>query len=277
MGLRIQTNTQSLAAQRNLGINNGAQRTSMEKMAAGSRIVRAADDAAGLAISERMQGQIKSLGQGIRNANDGISMIQTAEGSMNEVGNMLIRFRELSMQAASDTVGTVERKFIDKEIQQLKTEIDRIAQSTEYNGTKLLNGQAGKLEVQVGTNNNAKFDRFVFDAGQTKMTTDALGIASLNTMTKEAAQQNLAKVDVALNRLNENRATMGALQNRLSSSVSNAQVYHENLSAARSRIRDLDVASESSELAKQNILTSASVSVLSQANVNPQAALKLIG
>src|SRR4051812_31944582 len=141
MGLRIATNTQSLAAQRNLGINNAAQKGSLEKLASGSRIVRAADDAAGLAISENMKATIRSVRQDNRNANDGISMIQTAEGAMNEVGNILIRFRELSIQAASDTVGDTERGFIDKEVQQLKSEIDRIADVTEFNGHKLLNGQ----------------------------------------------------------------------------------------------------------------------------------------
>lgn len=277
MGLRVNTNTQSMAAQRNLGLNNSAQKASIEKLAAGSRIVKAADDAAGLAISERMQAQIKSQGQAIRNANDGISMIQTAEGAMNEVSNMLIRFRELSMQGASDTIGDTERRFIDKEVQQLKSEIDRIAQSTEYNGTKLLNGEAGVLEVQIGLQNNPEQDRFQFDAGATQVTTDHLEVSDLAVASKEASQENLEKIDTALNKVNENRANLGAMQNRLTSAVSNMQIYNENLSNAKSRIKDLDVASETAELTKTNILTSASISVLSQANNNPMAALKLIG
>lgn len=277
MGLRVNTNTQSLAAQRTLGVNNNAQKNSIEKLATGSRIVRAADDAAGLAISERMRGQIRSLNQGIRNANDGISMIQTAEGAMNEVSNMLIRFRELAMQGASDTISNTERGFIDKEVQQLKSEIQRIATSTEYNGTKLLNGDAGVLEIQIGLKNNPEEDRFLFDAGQTKVTTDHLGVSSLNVSSKQDSQGSLEVIDNALNTVNENRATLGAMQNRLQSSVNNMQIYNENLSNGNSRIRDLDVAVESSELTKNNILTSAGISVLSQANQNPMAALKLIG
>lgn len=277
MGLRINTNTQSLASQRTLGLNNAAQTKSIEKLSSGSRIVRAADDAAGLAISERMRGQLRSQAQGIRNANDGISMIQTAEGAMNEVSNMLIRFRELSMQGASDTISNTERKFIDTEVQQLNTEIERISQSTEYNGTKLLNGEAGVLEIQVGLNNNPEQDRFVFDAGNTKVTTDHLGVSGLSVSSKEDSQGNLEKIDNALNTVNANRASLGAMQNRLTASVSNMQIYSENLANAQSRIRDIDVASETSELTKANILTSAGISVLSQANQNPMAALKLIG
>lgn len=277
MGLRINTNTQSLAAQRNLGINNSAQKASIEKLASGSRIVRAADDAAGLAISERMRGQIRSLRQGMRNANDGISMIQTAEGAMNEVSNMLIRFRELSMQGASDTISNVERGFIDKEVQQLKTEIQRVADATEYNGTKLLNGEAGVLEIQIGLKNDPAMDRFLFDAGATSVTTDRLGVSSLAVATKEDSQGALEVIDQALNTVNENRSTLGAMQNRLQSSVNSMQIYDENLSNGNSRIRDLDVASESAELTKTNILTSAGISVLSQANQNPMSALKLIG
>src|SRR5665213_524866 len=162
MGLRINTNIQSLAAQRSLGINSAAQKSSLEKLSSGTRIVRAADDAAGLAISEKMKSHIRSLGQDMRNANDGISMIQTAEGAMNETGNILTRFRELSIQAASDTIGDTERGFIDKEVQQLGSEIDRIAKSTEYNGRKLLSGEGDALEIQVGLKNDKVLDRFVY-------------------------------------------------------------------------------------------------------------------
>src|SRR5947209_1988977 len=167
MGLRIATNTQSLAAQRNLGINNGAQKASLEKLASGSRINRAADDAAGLAISEKMRAGIRSVGQNIRNANDGISMIQTAEGGMSEVGNILVRFRELSTQAASDTVGDTERGFIDKEVNQLRQEVDRIANVTEFNGHKLLNGEGGMMDIQVGMNNDDTLDRFHYEDEKT--------------------------------------------------------------------------------------------------------------
>jgi flagellin len=277
MGLRVNTNTQSLAAQRNLGINNAAQKASLEKLASGARITKAADDAAGLAISEKMRGQIRSIKQDVRNANDGISMIQTAEGAMNEVGNILVRFRELSIQAASDTVGDTERGFIDKEVQQLKGEVDRIAHATEFNGKKLLSGEGEALDIQVGTQNNPGEDRFVFDTSKTNITADHLGVADISTMTKDDARENLAKIDAALESLNGNRAEMGALQNRLQSSINNLQIYDENLSGARSRIYDVDMAAETAELTKDNILSQAGTAVLSQANQNNLLALKLTG
>ena len=277
MGLRVNTNTQSLAAQRNLSLNSASQKSSLEKLASGSRITKAADDAAGLAIAEKMRGNIRSLRQDMRNANDGISMIQTAEGAMNEVGNILVRFRELSIQAASDTIGDTERGFINKEVTQLRGEVDRIAQSTEYNGRKLLNGEGGKLEIQVGLNNNPEQDRFQFDTEKTQITAEKLGVGSISVATKEEAQNNLSMVDGAITQLSGNRAEMGALQNRLQSSINNMQVYDENLSGARSRIYDVDMASETAELTKNNILTQAGVSVLSQANQNSMSALKLLG
>jgi flagellin len=277
MGLRINTNVQSLTAQRHLGINTNAQKDSLEHMASGERINRAADDAAGLAISEKMKGSIRSIRQDVRNASDGISMIQTAEGGMNEIGNILIRFRELSIQAASDTVGDTERGFIDKEVQQLKQEVTRIAGSTEFNGKKLLSGEGDSLDIQVGIKNDAQLDRFQFDTSKTNVTLDALGLGSVSVADKDSARNNLDMVDSALTTLVQNRAELGALQNRLQSTVSNLNIYDENLSTARSRIRDTDMASESAELTKNNILTQAGVSVLSQANSNNMVALKLIG
>lgn len=277
MGLRINTNVQSLAAQRALSINSSSQKANLEKLSSGSRIVRAADDAAGLAISEKMKSHIRSLAQDIRNANDGISMIQTAEGAMNETGNILTRFRELSIQAASDTIGDVERGFIDKEVQQLGSEIDRIAKSTEYNGRKLLAGEGETLEIQVGLKNDKELDRFQYDVQKVNSTADALGVAGMSVATKEAAQNNLDKIDSAITKLSGNRAEMGALQNRLQSSINNMAIYNENLSAGNSRIRDVDMASETAELTKNNILTQATTSVLSQANQNSMLALKLLG
>jgi len=253
-----------------------AQKNSLEHLASGSRINRAADDAAGLAIAEKMRGQIRSVRQDVRNANDGISMVQTAEGAMNEVGNILIRFRELSIQAASDTVGDTERGFIDKEVQQLKGEVDRISQSTEFNGHKLLNGEGQTLDIQVGLNNVPELDRFQFDTTKTNVTASGLGIQGVSTASKESAQNNLAMVDDAIKTLTSNRAELGAFQNRLQSSINSMQVYDENLSAARSRIYDVDMASETAELTKNNILSQAGVAVLSQANQNNMMALKLI-
>lgn len=276
MGLRIATNTQSLAAQRNLGLNSAAQKNSLEKLASGSRINRAADDAAGLAISENMRGQIRSIRQDVRNAQDGISMIQTAEGGMHEVANILIRFRELSIQAASDTIGDTERGFIDKEVQSLLQEMDRIAQGTEFNGRTMLAGTGDTMEIQIGTQNNPEIDRFVFDVSKINTTTSRLGVDGISVATKAGAQDNLARVDGAIKVLTENRAELGALQNRLQSTINNLQIYDENLSAARSRIYDVDMASETAELTKNNILTTAGTAVLSQANQNNLLALKLI-
>jgi flagellin len=277
MGLRVNTNTQSLAAQRNLGINNMAQKSSIEKLASGSRINHAADDAAGLAISEKMRASIRSVRQDMRNANDGISMIQTAEGAMTEVSNILIRFRELSVQAASDTIGDTERGFIDKEVQQLKQEINRIANATEFNGHKLLNGEGGSMDIQIGLNNSPELDRFVYDVNKTNVTLNQLGLDGVSVADKGSAQNNLSNIDEAIKSLSGNRAELGALQNRLQSSVNSMGIYDENMSAARSRIWDVDMASETAELTKENILSQAGISVLGQANQNNQLALKLLG
>ena len=277
MGMRIATNLSSLAAQRQLNATSSNQRDSMERLASGSRINKAADDAAGLAISERMKGQIRSVRQDVRNANDGISMIQTAEGGMNEIGNILVRFRELSIQGASDTLGDVERSFIDKEVQGLKGEINRIAASTEFNGKKLLGASGEDVEIQVGVHNEPDQDRFKFDTRKTNVTLEALGLHELSTLTKESSRHNLEMVDNAMTSLVSNRAELGALQNRLASTVNTLSVYDENLTAAKSRIRDTDMASETAELTKNNILSQACIAVLSQANQNNMLALKLLG
>jgi len=277
MSLRIATNISAIAAQRSMAVNRLNQDRSLERLSSGSRINRAGDDAAGLAISEKLKAGIRSMKQASRNANDGISMIQVAEGSMNEVSNILTRLRELSIQAASDTIGDTERMFVNKEVQALKEEVTRIAQSTEYNGTKLLNGTADKLDIQVGIHNNPFEDRFVFDASQLVSTTDALGIGGVSTENKQAAQSNLELIDSAITKVNENRSALGALQNRLGSSINNLAIYRENLEAANSRIRDTDMADETTELTKSNILTQSTISVLGQANSIPQMALKLLG
>lgn len=277
MGLRINTNIQALSAQRALGINYQNQNRSLERLSSGSRINRAGDDAAGLAISEKLKANIRSLKQAGRNANDGISLIQTAEGAMSEIGNIMIRMRELSIQASSDTIGDTERGFIDKEVQKLKEEVNRISASTEFNGRHLLDGSENELEIQVGIKNSPENDRFHISTGDLKSTLDAFGMENVSTMTKEASQKNLATLDAAINHLNSNRSTLGAFQNRLNSTINNIQVYTENLSGANSRIRDTDMAEETSELTKNNILTQAGVAMLGQANQTPQAALKLLG
>ncbi len=277
MSLRINTNVQALAAQRNLNANNHSQANALDKLSSGSRINKAGDDAAGLAISEKLKANIRSMKQAGRNANDGVSLVQVAEGAMNEISNILIRMRELSIQASSDTIADTERGYVNNEIQQLKSEVDRIANSTEFNGTKLLNKTAPNLDIQVGIHNDSTNDRFTFDTGDKASTLDALGIGGVGTAKKEDAQENLGKIDAAMDKLNSNRASLGALQNRLSSTINNLNIYRENLEAANSRIRDTDMAEEASELTRTNILTQAGVSVLSQANQNPQLALKLIG
>ena len=276
MGLRINTNIQALAAQRHLGINNENLKNSLEHLASGSRINRAGDDAAGLAISEKIKADVRSLRQANRNANDGISLIQVAEGGMNEVGNILVRMRELSIQAASDTIGDTERSFIEKEVRQLKSEVDRIANTTEYVGMKLLDGSTPALEIQVGAHNNPLNDRLVLDSSTLASSSAALGVDGVSVETKANAQVNLEMIDQAIQRVSENRATLGALQNRIQSTIANLNIYRENLEAANSRIRDTDMAEESSQLMRNSILSQSSVAVLSQANQVPALALKLL-
>lgn len=277
MGLRIATNVQSLAAQRSLGQNYQAQGKSLEKLSSGNRINQAGDDAAGLAISEKMKGHIRSMKQATRNANDGVSLVQVAEGAMNEISNIMIRMRELSIQGASDTIGDVERGFIDKEVQHLKAEVDRIANGTEYNGHKLLDGSTEALDIQVGIHNSPMQDRLVFDSKNLVTSLSALGVEGVSVQSKESAQTNLDPLDKAITDLNERRSALGALQNRLQSTINNQNIYRENLEAANSRIRDTDYAEEVSTLTKYNVLTNATVSMLSQANQTPMTALKLLG
>ena len=277
MGLRINTNVSSLSAQRSLSVNSEKQANTLGKLSSGTRIVRAADDAAGLAISEKLKAQMRGLQQAERNANDGISMIQTAEGGLNETSNILVRLRELSVQAASDTVGDSERQFTDLEFQNLKQEIERISQVTEFNGKKLLDGTGDKYDFQIGINNNEFQDRISYNAADTNSGAGALGVDSLDVASKESSQGSLETIDTAIQSISGQRANLGAVQNRLSSTVQNLQVTNENLSAANSRIRDTDFAAETAMNTKLNILTAAGTSVLSQANSSGQAALKLIG
>lgn len=277
MGLRISTNVAALNAQKNLYMTNINQNRSMARLASGQRINQAADDAAGLAISENLKGQIRGLRQANRNANDGISLVQIAEGSLNEVSNMLIRLRELGVQAASDTIGDTERQFLDVEYQQLKSEIQRVTESTNFNGYDLLNGTGGVLDIQVGTNNDPFKDRISFNAGAANSSLEALGLVAESLATKEGAQTSLSVIDTAMISVNSIRANFGAMQNRLQSTSSNLLIYDENMSAANSRIRDADVAAETTEMIRNNILMQAGVSVLGQANQQNQLALKLLG
>jgi flagellin len=276
MGLRINTNMMSINAHRNLRGTQSAMQSTSEKLSSGYRINKSADDAAGLAISENLNGQIRSFKQSARNAQDGVSFIQVAEGGMNEVSNMITRLRELAVQAASDTIGEKERGYLDRETQQLKLEIERIAQGTEYNGTKLLNGEGTRLDFQIGIKNNEFLDRISYDPSTTNISLESLGLAEIGSGTKEAAQESLAAIDASLITLNTNRSQLGALQNRLNSTISNTEVAVENLSAARSRIKDADVASESAEIARTSIMLQSGISVLAQANQSQAMALKLL-
>ncbi|MBV2170006.1 MAG: flagellin FliC [Bdellovibrio sp.] len=277
MGMRVSTNVSAINAQRNLVGSQRAINDSMAKLASGSRINKAADDAAGLAISEGLKAQIRSAAQAQRNANDGISMVQTAEGGLNEIGNIVVRLRELGIQAASDTVGENERGMLNKEVQQLKSEIQRISAVTTWGTTKLLDGSSPKFDFQVGLFNNSEEDRISFNASENVATLDALGLSGVDFSTKEGAQEALGMLDNAQTSISGTRANLGALQNRLTSTVDNLGVAQENLSAANSRIRDTDVAQASSEITRNNILLQAGTSTLAQANQSNQLALKLIG
>ena len=275
MGLRIQTNIASVNAQRNLRQNSSGLERSMERLSSGYRINKSSDDVAGLAISESMKGQLRALGQAERNAQDGISFVQVAEGGLNESSNILNRLRELSTQAASDTIGDQERKFVNVEVQQLKTELDRIANTTEYVGTKLLDGSGSMLDFQVGTKSGEN-NVITFNAGEANATIDSLGISGISVEGKDDARGALDQLDEAIAKVSTMRANFGALQSRMGSTVNNIAVYRENLSAANSRIRDADMALESADLAKTSILQQAGVSTLAQANQSQALALKLL-
>ena len=277
MGFRVSTNISSINAQRNLTTSQMNIDSSLAKLSSGSRINKSADDAAGLAISENLKAQIRSTRQANRNANDGISLVQTAEGGLNEIGNIIVRLRELGIQAASDTVGDTERGFVNKEVSQLKNEMQRIAQVTTWGKTKLLDGSTPTYDFQVGIQNNEFEDRISFKASENTATLDSLGLAGVDYSSKQGAQTALEALDKAQENVNGMRSNLGALQNRLTSTVTNLGVAEENMSAANSRIRDTDVANTSAELTRNNILLQAGTAALSQANQKDQLALKLIG
>ena len=276
MGLRINTNVASLTAQKNLFGTKLRLDKSLERLGTGLRINHAADDAAGLAISENLRATIRGEKQARRNAQDGISFVQVAEGALNEVSNILIRLRELGVQAASDTIGPVERQFLNTEYDQLIQEIDRIADGTEYNGSQLLSGTGTVLDFQVGVHNDPMIDRISFDASKADANSAALGVNLTSVSDKVSAQNSLAAVDAALISVNAMRADFGAMQSRMMSTIQNLSVSIENQSAAFSRIRDVDVAEETAELTKQNVLMQAGTSVLAQANQSQQLALGLL-
>ncbi|RLA65248.1 MAG: flagellin FliC [Epsilonproteobacteria bacterium] len=276
MGLRINTNVASLNSQRHLGKTRLALEKTLEKLSSGSRINRSGDDAAGLAISENLRAQIRGLGQAERNAEDGISLVQIAEGGLAEHSNILIRLRELAVQAASDTVSNTERKFLNIEFEQLLEEMDRIANSTEFNRVPLLNGTGAVFDIQVGTRNDPLVDRITFDAGSADVNTSALGLNLASVLDKISAQNSLATIDDSILSVNGMRANFGAMQSRLQSTINSIQISRENLSAAKSRVQDADIAKETAELTRYNILYNAGTAVLAQANNTSRNALSLI-
>jgi flagellin len=251
--------------------------TSYAQLSSGSRITKAADDAAGLSISEVLKSTIRGYRQAHRNAEDGVSMVQVAEGGMTEISNMLVRLRELAVQSASDTVADREREFVDKEAQQLKNEIQRISETTRFGSIKLLDGTGQKYDFQVDVNNNDFQDRISFDAGKNNTQLSSLGIDDLSFSSKAGAHSGLEVIEQAQVKLNSQRADLGALQNRLISTQENLSVSIENFSAANSRIRDTDIAQSTADLARNQVLQQASVGIMSQANQSTAVALKLIG
>jgi len=346
MGLRVRTNIASLNSQRNLTKATDSLQSSMEKLSSGSRINKAADDAAGLAVSENLKATTRSLSQARRNAMDGVSMIQVAEGGMDETSNMLIRLRELSIQAASDTIGSTEREFLHKEFLELKDEIDRVTVTTEFNGTRLLMGKVAvgnpdtglidglgddaegallktsngfPLEIQVGKdyfeaadglNVKNQADIIKIDMSRLGTTTTDLGLGATQgereewvgagdqeasrdysnryavgasfedfgagVINKDRAQKTLTVIDSAIQKVNEHRSYLGAIQNRLGSTIRNLDTQVENLSASNSRIRDTDFASETANMTQATIMQQAGTAVLGQAKSQPEVALSLL-
>ncbi|MUM76773.1 flagellin [Pseudodesulfovibrio sp. F-1] len=284
MSLVVNNNLMAANAARNLNTAYGALSTSTERLSSGLRINSSADDAAGLAVRELMRSDIATLNQGIRNANDGISMIQTADGALGVVDEKLIRMKELAEQAATGTYTDGQRLIIDSEYQAMASEITRIANATDFNGIHLLNGNLGGegLTIHFGTGNDEAEDKYAVTIDN--CTAEALGLglgsgtgAGSTVSTQAMAQAALEALDNAITSKDKVRANLGAMENRLSATISNLEIQAENLQAAESRISDVDVATEMTEYTKQQIITQSAVAMLSQANSLPQMALSLIG
>lgn len=276
MGMRITTNVAAINAQRQLVNSQRNIQNSMSQLSSGYRINKSADDAAGLAISENMKAQLRSIAQAKRNANDGISLVSTAEGALGEISNISTRMRELAVQASSDTVGERERTFINLEVQQLKEEVNRIAVTSKWNSVPLLDGTTPLFDIQVG-GNNTDDDRIVYDASQNVATLEGLGLSELDFTTKEGARMAITALDNSADSVSGMRANIGAIQNRLQSTIDTLSITEENMAAANSRIRDTDVASASSEMARNTVMLQAGTATLAQANQSSLLAIKLIG
>ncbi|AYF55033.1 flagellin [Clostridium botulinum] len=269
----INHNMNAMNAHRMMGQNINGAGKAMEKLSSGLRINRAGDDAAGLSISEKMRGQIRGLNQASRNAQDGISLIQTAEGALNETHAILQRMRELSVQAANDTNKTEDRAMIQKEFSQLQTEITRIGKDTQFNKQNLLTGSASSIDFQVGANEKQVINVKIGDMRATALNVDAAKVS----ITKGAnAKVAMTAIDTAINKVSDERATLGSIQNRLEHTINSDNNAAENLQAAESRIRDVDMAKEMMQFSKKNILQQAAQAMLAQANQQPQGVLQLL-
>lgn len=290
MGMRIRTNVSSLITQRYAAENQQKMQSSMEKLASGYRINKSADDAAGLAVSEAINAKTRGLNVGRRNANDAVSMIQTAEGAMNEMTNIVVRMRELTVQAASDTIGDTERGYLNKEYVQLTNELDRIKNTAEFNGTFFFSEEANdEFVVQVGTNGSSpdeNVDTITIKLDGLKFDTEELGLGNESEIgpsetggsgpSRDDIAAKLGTLDNVLSRFASERATLGAQQSRFQSAINNLGISVENLTTAKSRIKDTDFAAETAKLAQSRILTQASTSTLSQANASSDIAVSLL-
>ena len=274
MGLRVNTNIASLNAQRSLVQTTERLQANFRRLSTGLRIANASDDAAGLAISERFRAQIRSSNQAVRNTQDGISMTQTGEGALNEVSSILIRLRELSIQAANATVSAQDKDTLNQEFTDMIAEIDRIARSTTFNGVNLLDGSATTLTFQIGTGTQTGIDTISVPTSDALAST--LGLSALNIGSTGNHTIAIDAVDTAVNTVNAIRGSFGAAQNRLTTTIANLRIQVENLTASESRIRDVDVALETAELTRNSILQQAAISMLAQANVSQQGALQLL-
>lgn len=276
MGLRINTNIASQEVQRNLKVSSAQQEAEFAKLSSGKRITKSADDAAGLAIAKKLEAETRGLRMANRNANDAISLVQVAEGGLNETSNILTRLRELSIQAGSDTVGDAERGFLSLEYEQLVSEADRISKTTNFNGRSLLEGKGDVLQFQVGAYGGEN-NMIELEAGSTDASAESLGVGGTNLRSKDGAVGNLEKIDSAINKVSAFRANFGSIQSRLQSTINNLDVATVNQEAARSRIEDVDVAESTAKVASAQIKNAAGTSTLAQANQLGQGALRLIG
>lgn len=275
MGLRVTTNIASISAQRSLAKQAAKQENASQKLASGQRIVRAADDAAGLAIAEGMKSEIRATGMAKSNAFNAISAIQVGEGGLSEMTNLITRLRELGVQASSDTIGDKERVYLQQEAKTITEEVDRIAKTTKFGDVNMLDGSSNTLEFQVGSNANR--ENIITHKSEGNATAGELGLDSVDISNKGGARDLLGVTDQALDKVSRLRSGFGSLQSRLESTVTGLDIKSENLSQARSRIADADIAKESSELASATMLQNAAIGVLSQANQAPYSAMKLIG